>query len=57
MAKKRGQEPFGSPMADGADGDTVELERDGASSKATEERAGKLWFLTRSSVSCIVLFS
>lgn len=30
----------------GADGNTVELGRDGARSMATEERAGKQWFLT-----------
>ena len=34
----------------GADGKTVELGRDGARSRATEEEARKQWFLTLLSV-------
>lgn len=33
------------PDAIGADGDTAELGRDNARSRATEERAGKQWVL------------
>lgn len=42
---------IGQPDTVGADGDTVELGRDGARSRTTEETAGKQWFLTPLSIS------